>query len=174
MRQGLFYRSWYYFRMGWATYFAFIFAAVNTLVVTYYLAIEEYPTLLAIFPTFFHYVGITVSIGIPFLVIIGYIHYKKVPAFSAESDVVQESMPYNYKALPGFQIETIFPLYLQISQMMLKWSNNEKLSEKEIKEIIKVQNDFKKLIKGGYVGKPPVTSGLIKIDEESDLKKSET
>jgi hypothetical protein len=160
--------------MGWATYFAFIFAAVNTLVVTYYLAIEEYPTLLAIFPTFFHYVGIAVSIGIPFLVIIGYIHYKKVPAFSAESDVVQESMPYNYKALPGFQIETIFPLYLQISQMMLKWSNNEKLTEKEIKEIIKVQNDFKKLIKGGYVGKPPVTSGLIKIDEESDLKKSET
>ena len=54
MRQGLLYRSWYYFRMGWATYFAFIFAAINTLVVTYYLAIEEYPTLLAIYPTFFH------------------------------------------------------------------------------------------------------------------------
>ena len=166
MKQGLFYRSWYYFRMGWSTYFAFLFAAVNTLVVTYYLAIEKFPPLLAIFPTFIHYVGIAVSIGMPFLVIIGYIHYKKVPAFSAETDVIQESHPYNFKALPGFQIETIFPLYLQISQMMIKWSANEKLSQEEIKEIIKVQNDLKKLIKGGYVGKPPVTSGLIEISDE--------
>ena len=42
----------------------------------------------------------------------------------------------------------------------------EKLSQEEIKEIIKVQNDLKKLIKGGYVGKPPVTSGLIEISDE--------
>jgi hypothetical protein len=179
MKQGLFYRSWYYFRMGWSTYFAFLFAAVNTLVVTYYLAIEKFPPLLAIFPTFIHYVGIAVSIGMPFLVIIGYIHYKKVPAFSAETDVIQESHPYNFKALPGIQIQTIFPLYLQISQMMIKWSKNEKLSEKEINETIKVQNDLKKLIQGGYVGKPPVTSGLIEIDdvnynEENNLEKNET
>ena len=38
--------------MGWGTYFAFIFAAINTLTVTYYLAIENYPVLKAIFPSF--------------------------------------------------------------------------------------------------------------------------
>ena len=50
------FRGWYYFRMGWSTYFAFIFAAVNTLTVTYYLAIEKVPTLMSIFPTFIQYV----------------------------------------------------------------------------------------------------------------------
>ena len=39
------FRGWYYFRMGWSTYFAFMFAAINTLTVTFYLAIEKYPGL---------------------------------------------------------------------------------------------------------------------------------
>ena len=39
------FRAWYYFRMGWGYYFAFLFAAINTLTVTYFLAIEEYPFL---------------------------------------------------------------------------------------------------------------------------------
>ena len=62
--------------MGWATYFAFIFAAVNTLTVTYFLAIERYPFLTTIFPSFLQYIVIIVGIGIPILVIVGYIHYK--------------------------------------------------------------------------------------------------
>ena len=44
------YRGWYYFRNGWSIYFAFIFAAINTLVLTYYLAIERAPFLKDIFP----------------------------------------------------------------------------------------------------------------------------
>ena len=56
MTQNPFFRAWYYFRMGWSTYFAFIFAAINTLTVTYFLAIENYPQLLEIFPTFLQYV----------------------------------------------------------------------------------------------------------------------
>ena len=30
------FRAWFYFRNGWSLYFAFIFAAINTLTVTYY------------------------------------------------------------------------------------------------------------------------------------------
>ena len=56
--------------MGWSTYFAFVLGAVNTLTVTYYLAIEKVPALVAIFPTFIHYVVILVSIGIPILILI--------------------------------------------------------------------------------------------------------
>jgi len=167
MREGLFYRSWYYFRMGWATYFAFIFAAVNTLVVTYYLAIQEIPSLVIIFPTFAHYVTIVISIGIPILIAVGYVHYKKVPAFSAETDVIQESHPYNYKALPGWWIEVVFPLYLKMSTMMMKWSQNEKFSEEEMKEITILQKNLEKLIQGGYVGKPPVRSGLLEINNDT-------
>ena len=50
VKNNLSFRGWFYFRMGWATYFAFIFAAINTLTVTYFLAIENYPFLTIIFP----------------------------------------------------------------------------------------------------------------------------
>ena len=46
------FRAWFYLRQGWSTYVAFIFAALNTLTVTYFLAIENYPGLKSIFPTF--------------------------------------------------------------------------------------------------------------------------
>ena len=45
MAKNLGFRGWFYFRTGWSTYFAFIFAAINTLTVTYYLAIEQAPIL---------------------------------------------------------------------------------------------------------------------------------
>ena len=84
------FRAWFYFRQGWSTYFAFIFAAVNTLTVTYYLAIDNYPFLKSVFPSFEQYILIVVIIGIPLLVGVGYAHYKKTPSFRAEADVFVE------------------------------------------------------------------------------------
>ena len=57
------FRGWFYFRMGWSTYFAFILAALNTLTVTYYLAIESYPSLKSIFPSFEQYIVIVVLVA---------------------------------------------------------------------------------------------------------------
>ena len=79
-KNSLGFRSWYYFRMGWGTYFAFIFAAINTLTVTYYLAIEKVPELTLIFPNFIQYILIITTIGIPVLVVVGYVHYKRTVA----------------------------------------------------------------------------------------------
>ena len=56
MEKNLGFRGLFYFRTGWATYFAFVVAAINTLTVTFFLAIEKYPLLSVIFPTFFHYI----------------------------------------------------------------------------------------------------------------------
>ena len=75
------FRGWYYFRQGWTVYFAFIMAAVNTLTVTYFLAIESYPVLQEIFPSFIHYILIVGAIGIPLLITIGYIHYTQTAIF---------------------------------------------------------------------------------------------
>ena len=94
MQRNLAFRAWFYFRQGWSTYFAFIFAAINTLTVTYFLAIEKYPVLNAVFPTFIHYVIIVVVIGIPILVIIGYIHFKRSSALRSEADIQMEVNPY--------------------------------------------------------------------------------
>jgi hypothetical protein len=73
VEKNLGFRGWFYFRTGWATYFAFVVAAINTLTVTFFLAIEKYPVLNVIFPSFFHYIVIVVGIGVPILVIVGYV-----------------------------------------------------------------------------------------------------
>ena len=124
------FRSWYYFRMGWGTYFAFIFAAINTLTVTYFLAIENYPALSTIFPNFFQYIFIISTIGIPLLIIVGYIHYKRTVAFKSEIDIVLESNPYQRRNVVN--ISLILESILRTNQLLLKLSKNEKLSETEI------------------------------------------
>ena len=155
MNKKLIFRFWLYFRTGWSTYFAFIFGATNTLVVTYYLAIEKIPSLVAIFPTFTHYVGWAILVGIPLLTAIGYAHYKKAPAYSSEVDIGIEQNPYVFK-LPkkGWNQDVVFPMYRLLTIMLLKLSNNEKLSDDEIAEIKKVLKDIEHLSQGGWINKP--------------------
>ena len=93
------FRGWYYFRMGWGTYFAFIFAAINTLTVTYFLAIENYPILHEVFPTFIIYVVIVKAVGIHLLTFIGYVHFKRTPSYLAETTVMFESNPFVRRTL---------------------------------------------------------------------------
>ena len=140
MQRNLVFRAWFYFRNGWSTYFAFIFAAINTLTVTYFLAIEKYPVLNAVFPTFTHYVIILVAIGVPILVIIGYIHFKRSSALRSEADIQMEVNPYWRRLL--INSELMIPLHLKLSQLIVKMSNNEKLTKDELDEIAKLQNDL--------------------------------
>ncbi len=139
------FRSWYYFRMGWGTYFAFIFAAINTLTVTYYLAIERVPSLVAIFPNFFQYILIISSIGIPLLIIVGYIHYKRTLAFKSEIDVIVESNPYQRRNIVNLNL--ILESILETNQLLLKLSKNEKLSETEIGEVNSKIDEISKFVK---------------------------
>lgn len=140
MKKNLTFRSWYYFRMGWSTYFAFVFAAINTLTVTYYLAIEKAPTLKEVFPSFLYYVLIVTLIGIPILVAVGYLHFKKSSAYKAEADISFESHPHLKRILQN--TENMLPLYLKMSEMIIKMSKNEKLTDKEIDEISKLQSQL--------------------------------
>ena len=133
MTENLGFRSWVYFRMGWGTYFAFIFAAINTLTVTYYLAIERVPTLITIFPNFLHYILIISAVGVPLLIIVGYVHYKRTVAFKSEIDVTMESNPYQRRNIVN--ITLILKSIMQTNQLLLKLSQNEKLSSTEIEEI---------------------------------------
>ena len=152
MNQKLPFRAWYYFRMGWTTYFAFIFAAINTMVVTYYLAIEKAPILKEIFPTFFSYLGFAVMIGIPLLVLIGYVHYKKSNAYASEADITIESNPYYYKMPPGYWRDVLMPMYELNITLLRKILQNEKLSDKELKKLEILEKDFETLKKGGSIG----------------------
>lgn len=129
------YRAWYYFRNGWSIYFAFIFGAINTLVVTYYLAIERAPVLKEIFPSFIYYVIITAIIGIPTLTIIGYVHWKKSGARRAEVDVNYEANPYEARTMVN--TEMVLKLSLQLADLVIKLQNQKQIPQSEIDAIIK-------------------------------------
>ena len=145
MEKNLGFRGWFYFRMGWATYFAFIVAAINALTVTFFLAIENYPSLSVIFPTFFHYIVIVVGIGVPILVLVGYIHFKKSKSFRAEADVLIETNPHIRRILQN--TEVLLPSYLKITELIIKLSDNRKLTDKELEEVSKLQKLLNEHIK---------------------------
>ena len=127
------FRSWYYFRTGWSTYFAFILAAINTLTVTYFLAIDNYPELKSVFPSFEEYVVIIVSIGIPLLIFVGYVHFKRTKAFKSEVDVLIESNPYQKRNTVNGEIN--LKLNLKIISMLTKISRKESVSQKDLQDV---------------------------------------
>ena len=136
------FRGWFYFRNGWSLYFAFIFAAINTLTVTYYLAIEKYPDLNWLFPTFFHYIVIVCSVGVPLLILVGYVHYKRTAARKAEVDISYETDAYKARTLVNTEIS--MKLNLKLIDIVMKLSNNEKIPDNDYEEIKKLYADLSK------------------------------
>ena len=134
------FRAWFYFRNGWSMYFAFIFAAINTLTVTYFLAIERAPALQAIFPSFFQYVLVVSLIGIPLLIGIGYAHWKRTKARKAEVDIGFETNPYQRRFVVNTEI--ILHLNLKLIEMLMRSTSGEKLTENEMKEIGAYKDDI--------------------------------
>ena len=140
MRENSLFRAWFYFRNGWSMYFAFIFAAINTLTVTYFLAIERIPALQVIFPSFFQYVLIVSLIGVPLLIGIGYAHWKRTKARKAEVDIGFETNPYQRRFVVNTEI--ILHLNLKLIEMLMRSTSGEKLTENEMKEIRVYKDDI--------------------------------
>ena len=139
------FRLWQYFRVGWATYFGFIFAAINTIITTYYLAFDNISFLQQIFPTFGHYVISVILIGIPVLIGAGYIHFKKSPGFKSEADIAIESNPHARRNL--LNTEAIIAAYLFSNDLMMKMLKDEKLTEEEVKKFTELQDKIKEHFK---------------------------
>ena len=130
--------------MGWSTYFAFILAAINTLTVTYFLAVDNYPTLKIIFPSFEIYVLIIISIGVPLLIFVGYSHYKKTKAFRSEMDILVESNPFLRRTTVNTDI--ILRFNINLIKLILKLSKDT-ISEDELNDMEKIQKEITDLIK---------------------------
>ena len=138
------FRGWFYFRMGWSTYFAFILAAINTLTVTYFLAVDNYPALKMFFPSFEIYVLIIISIGVPLLIFVGYCHFKKTKAFRSEMDVLVESNPFLRRTTVNTDI--ILRFNVNLINLVLKLSKDT-ISEDELNDMKKIQKEVTDLIK---------------------------
>jgi hypothetical protein len=161
------FRAWFYFRNGWSLYFAFIFAAVNTLTVTYYLAIERIPTLLVIFPSFVHYVVIVSVIAIPLLVVIGYAHYKRTAAFRSEADISMETNPYQRRMVVN--TESILRLNLKLLDIILQSSLTEKSSKEDLENITEIKNEISELLRDRTFKNDKDIEFLKNIDKKLSL-----
>ena len=128
------FRLWQYFRVGWATYFGFIFAAVNTIITTYYLAIDNISFLQQIFPTFGHYIISVILIGIPALIVVGYIHTKRTSAYREEVKIQTESNPHAIRNLENKELMLL--VIYKINELLIKKVNKNKFTEKEFQEMI--------------------------------------
>ena len=163
MAKNLGFRSWYYFRTGWSTYFAFIFAAINTLTVTYFLAIENYPVLKEVFPTFTIYIILIAGIGIPILTLVGYVHFKRTPSYRAEATVMYETNPFARRMFVNSELN------LQINQklidLILLISKNEKMSDDDISRVYEIQEKLNKFTDERTLSNKKDLDFMHKIDE---------
>ena len=136
------FRAWFYFRNGWSLYFAFILAAINTLTVTFYLAIEKYPDLNWLFPSFLHYILVVCVIGVPILIFIGYVHYKRTAARKAEVDISYETDAYKARTLVNTEIA--ITLNMQLLDIITKITKKQELSAEVYQELEKLREKLAK------------------------------
>ncbi len=140
MKQNIGFRGWFYFRQGWTTYFAFVFAAINTMVVTYYLAIDNIPELKIIFPTFYIYLSFMSFIGVPLLIFVGYAHQKKTSSYKAEADIYYESNPHALRQYND--IELLLQLNLKLVDLLLLDYEKNDTSNEKLNELIKLKTEI--------------------------------
>ena len=104
-----------------------------------------YPVLKEIFPSFLHYIVIASVVGIPFLILIGYAHFKRTASFKAEADIMIEANPHWRRILQN--TEVLLPSYVALLELVVKLSKNEKLSEDEMAQISNLKNSLDEHIK---------------------------
>ena len=149
------YQLFYYFRLGYSTYFMLLFGVINLMTSTYFLAVSKVPALLAVFPTFEIYVAAGVGIGVPIIVLAGWMHMKKIGMYSAEQNVAVQENPFNYKVLPGHNKEVVFPAYREMIRLMIKQGTGEPITDADRRRIKEIERGLDNLIEGGHAGTPP-------------------
>ena len=141
-------------------YFVFVLGVLNTLTLTYYLAIDNYPTLESVFPTFSMYIIIMVMIGVPIVILLGYMHLRRSSAYRSDVEVSTESNPYMYKLPPGIHHEALAPFFYEMLGLLKKADAGEKLDAEEIQNIKNLDKKLQFLASGGVLKRPDTFGGL--------------
>jgi len=97
-----------------------------------------------IFPTFLIYIIIACSVGIPTLVFVGYLHFKRMGAFTAESRVNYEGNPFARRTL--INSELTLDINLKLLDLILSNQKNENLDTERIKEIENLRKNLEDII----------------------------
>jgi len=144
------FRSWFYLRVGYGTYIAFLIGFVSNIIVIYKLAIAD-TSLVSVFPHLTEFAILAVVIASPLSVIIGLYHMRRTAAFAADATVSMEANPYVYKIIPGKEREVTIPLSIMTARVLLKLGG-DKLTPEEKQELEEVLAKADKLLLGHSVG----------------------
>ena len=69
-----------------------------------------------------------------------YVHFKRSKSYRAEADIGIETNPHFRRMLQNTEI--LLPSYLKLTELMIKLSENKKLTDEELKEVSKLQNQL--------------------------------
>lgn len=144
------FRSWFYLRVGYGTYIAFLIGFASNIIVIYKLAIAD-TSLVSVFPHLTEFAILAVVIASPLSVIIGLYHMRRTAAFAADATVSMEANPYVYKVVPGKEREVTVPLSIMTARVLLKLAG-DKLTAQEKQELEEVLAKADKLLLGHSVG----------------------
>ena len=144
------FRSWFYLRIGYGTYIAFLIGFLSNIIVIYKLAIADTP-LVSLFPHLTEFTALAIVVASPISVIIGLFHMRRTAAYAADASVSTEANPYVYKITPGKEREVTFPLSIMTARVLLKMAG-DKLTPEEKKELEEVLAKADKLLLGHSVG----------------------
>ena len=154
------FRSWFYFRTGYSMYFVFVLGVLNTLTLTYYLTIDNYPALESVFPTFTTYIVMMVMVGVPVVVLLGYVHMRRSSAYRSDVEVSTETNPYMYKLPPGIHREVMAPFFYEVLGALKKADAGQDLSPEEVQNIKDLDKKLEFLVGGGVLKRPDAFGGL--------------
>lgn len=156
----LLFRSWFYFRVGYATYLALIIGIASNLLLFYRLGVQYVKFLSDIFPTLTLFTLAAIAITVPLSVGTGLYHMKRTGAYAADASVQIEANPYIYKVIPGKEQEVFLPLWVMTVRSLAKMLERENtMTSEEKKELREVLSKADELLKGHLVGRPSQSLG---------------
>ena len=118
--------------MGLITYVAFLMAIINTLILSYELAIKKY-FFNSYFQSLEQFLIFSLFLLIPIMTLIGFIHMKKSRAFSSEMDIRIESNPHMRKMLLNTESQIL--LQSKQTELLFKKLKNLRINDEDKREL---------------------------------------
>lgn len=92
---------------------------VNTVILVYFVAGDKIFFIRDTFPHITIFVAVFITVGIPIVMLIGYLHYRK--AYKSEADILVRNNP--------FEMKIVLPTLLELVKHMRKTDDTPKLKE---------------------------------------------
>ena len=89
-----------------------------------------------------HYILVVCVIGVPCLIFVGYVHFKRTAARKAEVDISYETDAYKARTLVNTEIA--ITLNMQLLDIIMKISKKQELSAEDYQELEKLREKLAK------------------------------